>query len=154
MYYDDNNQVINFTEKRLFELFSLIEARGKKTSDAEYHAVVNNQLPSKCMIPLNSSDSLRGAIRNYRRRKSKRESLSTIVNSASNNIALSIDIPDDIPPAIPPKVQDASPSSVNTQHSGGSSSSQPDFEIENIAVTQPLPQQQQQQQQQQQKQPQ
>ena len=124
---DDEDQVINFTEKRLFELFSSIEARGKKTSDAEYHAVVNNQLPSKCRIPLNSSDSLRGAIRTYRRRKIKKESLSTIVNSASNNITLSIDIPDDIPPVIPPEVQDASPSSVNTQHTGGSSSSQPDF---------------------------
>ena len=52
---DDEDQVINFTEKRLFELFSSIEARGKKTSDAEYHAVVNNQLPSKSQGGINQN---------------------------------------------------------------------------------------------------
>ena len=123
--YDEDEGVINFTEKRLFELFSSIEARGKKPAEGDYYDVVNKNLPHSCTIPRGSSATLSSAIRKYKRKKSLKESLATIVKSASIEVVLSVNIPpEDVSPPVLPVVFHPSD---NTQQAEASSSSHLDI---------------------------
>ena len=45
MHTNDEDGTIELTEKQLFNAFSSIEVRGKKPTEADYYATINNLLP-------------------------------------------------------------------------------------------------------------
>ena len=103
-----SNDVIEFSEKKLFTLFAEVDGLQKKRpTTGAYCQKISSFLPSSCTQP--NVDILRTSIRKYTRKKDQKLSSSQIIESASNNVIYSVVI---------------SSSSVSSQHSFVNSSSQ------------------------------
>ena len=114
MHTNDEDGTIELTEKQLFNAFSSIEVRGKKPTEADYYATINNLLPSNCRLAPGSSVEINTAIRKYKRRKVGKSSLKALVNSCSNDVIFSVDIPEDIFPVLH-SVDDQRPAMSNIE---------------------------------------
>ena len=91
---NEETGTIDITQKRLFEVFSSIEQRGKKPSEKDYYAAINNHLPPVCHLLPGECTQLNNQIRTYKRwKQNKRSPLQDLVKSSSNEVVVSINIP-------------------------------------------------------------
>ena len=47
---DEDSRTIDITQRQLFHGFSLLDGKGKKPTESEYHNTINRLLPSACKL--------------------------------------------------------------------------------------------------------
>ena len=111
---DDNENVVTFSQKSLFHLFSKVDqARKKGTSSTtqDYYNAINAELQESNSLQANSNEIINVSLRHYQKmKKSKRMSLGQICESASDDTVLSIDVEIEcLPPPPPPAKKSRGP---------------------------------------------